>query len=490
MVAMGLIETASPGLGLECAGIVRRTGPGVDDITVGDRLMAFHHGCFASRIICSTDQVVSLPQTLSFEEAATVPCVYSTVIHSLLTVGGLERDQSVLIHAACGGIGIAAIHVCKMIGARIFATVGSAEKVQTLVNDFGIPRNRIFSSRDSSFYPGIMDATNGSGIDLVLNSLSGELLHLSWKCVFKFGKMLELGKQDFQGHGTLGMDEFEANRMFCGIDLSQLALERPKVLKRYVMPTTGDHAAVIWDVLTRHRLLERCKSLLKEGSITPVKPITSFKAFKYLQVGSHIGKAVVTMSGDAGELPLAPIAPKIQFGPDVSYLLVGGLGGLGRAISTWMVENGARHLIYLSRSAGLSTGDKAFIHELESQGCAVQCFLGRVEDPETVTRAVCNASKPVAGVLHMSLWLRVDGAWNLHHALANAKLDFFVLFSSISYVVGQAGQANYAAANAFLAAFAQYRHSQGLPASVMDIGIVEDAGYLCDSPAVLEHFKP
>ncbi|OHX00063.1 polyketide synthase [Colletotrichum incanum] len=493
MVAMGLIEAATPGLGLECAGIVRRIGPGVDDIAVGDRVMAFHHGCFASRIVCSTDQVVTLPETLSFEEAATVPCVYSTVIHSLLTVGGLERDQSVLIHAACGGVGIAAIHVCKMIGAKIFATVGSPDKVQTLVDVFGIPRNRIFSSRDSSFYLGIMDATNGSGVDLVLNSLSGELLHLSWKCVSAFGKMLELGKQDFQGHGTLGMDNFEANRTFCGIDLSQLALERPKVLKR---------------------LLERCKNLLEEGSIKPVNPITSFKAaeivkaFKYLQAGSHIGKAVVTMPEQASELPLAPVASKTQFAQDVSYLLVGGLGGLGRSISTWMVENGARHIIYLSRSAGQSTGDKAFIHELESQGCAVQCFMGRVEDPEAVTRAVCNASKPIAGVLHMSLVLsdrnilkythedwhaavkpKVDGAWNLHHALANAKLDFFVLFSSISYVIGQAGQANYAAANAFLAAFAQYRHSRGLPASVMDIGIVEDAGYLCDNAAVLEHFK-
>ncbi|KAK2057644.1 putative polyketide synthase [Colletotrichum caudatum] len=493
MVSMRLIEAATPDLGLECAGIVREIGPGVEDYNVGDRVMAFSHGCFASRIVCSTDEVVTMPETLSFEEAATVPCVYSTVIHSLLTVGGLERDQSVLIHSASGGVGIAAIQICKMIGAKIYATVGSPAKVQSLVDEFGIPRSHIFSSRDSSFYSGVMAATKGSGVDLVLNSLSGELLHLSWKCVAKFGKMLELGKQDFQGHAMLGMDAFEANRTFCGIDLAQLALERPKVLRG---------------------LLQRCKSLLEEGSIKPVKPITSFKAqdvveaFKYLQSGSHIGKVVVTMPDHISELPLASVAPKTRFRHDASYLLIGGLGGLGRTISTWMVENGARHMAYLSRSAGQSDRDKAFIHELESQGCTVQCFMGRVEDPEAVTRAVQKASKPIAGVLHMSLVLRdrnilnhthedwhaairpkVDGALNLHHALADTKLDFFVLFSSISYVIGQAGQANYAAANGFLAAFAQYRHAQGLPASVLDIGIMEGAGYISENSTVLEHFK-
>ncbi|KAK1624733.1 putative polyketide synthase [Colletotrichum phormii] len=439
MVSMRLIEAATPDLGLECAGIVRETGPGVEDYNVGDRVM------------------------------------------------------SVLIHSASGGVGIAAIQICKMIGANIYATVGSPAKVQTLVSDFGIPRSHIFSSRDSSFYSGVMASTNGSGVDLVLNSLSGELLHLSWKCVAKFGKMLELGKQDFQGHAMLGMDTFEANRTFCGIDLSQLALERPKVLRG---------------------LLQRCKSLLEEGSIKPLKPITNFKAqhvveaFKYLQAGSHIGKVVVTMPDDISELPLASVAPNTRFRHDASYLLIGGLGGLGRTISTWMVENGARHIAYLSRSAGQSNQDKAFIHELESQGCTVQCFIGRVEDPEAVTRAVQNASKPIAGVLHMSLVLRdrnilnythedwhaaikpkVDGAWNLHHALADTKLDFFVLFSSISYVIGQAGQANYAAANGFLAAFAQYRHARGFPASVLDIGIMEGAGYISENSTVLEHFK-
>lgn len=160
-------------------------------------------------------------------------------------------------------------------------------------------------------------------------------------------------------------------------------------------------------------MLERCKSLLEQETIKPINPATTFvasdivEAFKYLQPGSHIGKVVVTMPEDAGELPLAPIAPKPQFSNDAAYLLVGGLGGLGRAISTWMVENGARHLVYLSRSAGQSANDKAFIHELESQGCAVQCFTGRVEDPEAVTRAVQNASRPIAGVLHMSLVLSV-----------------------------------------------------------------------------------
>lgn len=235
-MAMGIVEGYKPGLGIECSGVVSRLGPGVQNLVVGDRVMTIGHGCFTTNFITEASLATRLPENMSFEEAATIPCVYATAIHALINLGGLEEGQTVLVHSACGGVGIAAINICQMMGAKIYATVGNPDKVQYLMDTFGIPRDHIFNSRDSSFYGDLMNATNGRGVDLVLNSLSGELLHVSWKCVAQFGKMLEIGKRDFIGKGQLGMDIFESNRSFHGIDMSQMAVERPDKCQRYIFP--------------------------------------------------------------------------------------------------------------------------------------------------------------------------------------------------------------------------------------------------------------
>ncbi|KAI9820043.1 MAG: Type I Iterative PKS [Pycnora praestabilis] len=496
LIAMGIVDghiIEGNGLGCECSGIIRQIGPEVKDMEVGDRVIVFAGGSYSTFLTTTSKLCAKMPDELSFEDGATMPCVYSTVIHSLLEVGMLEKAQTVLIQSACGGIGIAAIQISQMIGAEIFATVGNEEKVEYLRENFGIPRNRIFNSRNSSFLPEIMRETKGRGIDVVLNSLSGELLHASWKCVAEFGKMVEIGKRDFIGRGSLSMDIFEANRGFYGVDFAQICAERPAMTKR---------------------VLERCMHLCRQGKIQPIHPMKIFEAFqieeafRFMQRGQHIGKIVVKMPETPQELPVAAIAKKLLLRSDVSYLMIGGLGGLGQSISTWMAENGARHLIYLSRSAGKSKADESLFHELNAQGCSAQVFAGSVSVMEDVQNVVKNAAKPIAGVIQMSMVLRdralpqmthedweaaispkVQGTWNLHSALSSEKLDFFVLFSSFSGIVGQWGQANYAAANTFLDAFAQYRHRQGLPASVLDIGAMEDVGYVSQNQQILDQFK-
>lgn len=493
LVSMGIVDGPKDKLGLEGSGVVCRVGPEVKDLSVGDRVFISDLGCFSTRMMTSAKLCARIPDGLTFENAATMPCVYSTVIHSLINVGRLEKGETVLIQSACGGVGLAAIQICRMMGAEIYATVGNEEKAQYLIDTFRIPRNRIFDSRSTSFLPNLMRETNGRGVDVVLNSLSGELLHASWQCVAKFGKMLEIGKRDFIGHGMLSMDVFESNRSFFGVDLAQLAAEKPEAC---------------------HRLLEQCITYYRQGEIEPIRPVRVFEArrigeaFRYMQKGQHIGKIVVKMPEDPDELPMARAQRKFALSSEASYLLVGGLGGLGRAVSTWMVENGARHLVYLSRSAGRSSGDKAFFQELEVQGCTITAVAGSVANLDDVERAVAMCSRPIAGVIQMSMVLRdravlqlthedwdtalaskVDGTWNLHRAFQTAKLDFFVLFSSISGIVGQWGQANYAAANTFLDSFVQHRHYLGLPASVIDVGVMEDVGYVSQNPAVLEQFR-
>jgi len=229
---MGVAEgrkVEGDGLGCEASGVVRRTGPGVKHLAPGDRVIIGTTGAHATTLVVSEKLCAKMPDRLSFVEGGGMPCVYATVIRSLLDVARIKRDDTVLVHCACGGVGLAAIQICRMVGAEVFCTVGTQEKVEYLMETFDIPRNRIFSSRDISFLPGIMRETSNRGVDVVLNSLSGELLHGSWKCVADFGIMVEIGRRDIAGRGHLAMDIFDHNRSFVCVNFAQLSIDRPSI---------------------------------------------------------------------------------------------------------------------------------------------------------------------------------------------------------------------------------------------------------------------
>ncbi|SPJ72405.1 related to polyketide synthase [Fusarium torulosum] len=492
---MGIIEVDV--LGLEHAGVVRAVGGPGGDVQVGDRVMVMGGYGFSTISKVTRDQCVTIPDALSFTDAATMGTVFATVIYALLDVGRLRAGQSLLIHSACGGVGLAALQIARMAGIEeIYCTVSVEAKRHHLETVCGIPSDRIFNSRDASFLPEIQRATHGRGVDVVLNSLSGELLHTSWDCVAEFGTMIEIGKRDLIGHGKLALHPFLLNRSYQCVDLDHLMRRRPS---------------------EGHRLLKLVVQYYREGHIQPINPVTVYNAddigdcFLYMQKGQHIGKIVVSMESNDGKGPKASTATKqhnYRFNPAASYLLVGGLGGLGRAVSSWMVENGARHLIYLSRSAGETESDKGFFEELRSQECTVTGVKGDVTELADVQRAVTEAasvSVPLKGVINMSMVLRdhnfgtmpheawteavapkVRGTLNLHEATSSLPLDFFLLFSSASGTFGQRGQANYAAANTFLDAFVRHRHRQNLPAQSINIGIMLDHGYVADNAALRE----
>lgn len=180
---MGIINGptgAGDGFGVECSGVGRAVGPDVTDLSVGDRVMAITQDTYATMTRTAASRSIKIPDDLSFEEVAGMPCVSPTVIHGIVNLARLEKGQTILIHSACGGVGLAAIYICRMIGVnKIYATVGSPEKVQYLTDTFGLPLSHIFSSRDASFLPGIMRETGNRGVDVILNSPSGELLHAS-----------------------------------------------------------------------------------------------------------------------------------------------------------------------------------------------------------------------------------------------------------------------------------------------------------------------
>jgi NADPH:quinone reductase-like Zn-dependent oxidoreductase/NAD(P)-dependent dehydrogenase (short-subunit alcohol dehydrogenase family) len=516
LMAMG-IESPRAGegrLGCEAAGIVTATGPSVSEIKRGDRVMLFapDTGCLASSALVHQHLCVPIPDSLPFTHAAGIPCIYISVLRALVDKANLERDQTILIHSAAGGVGIAAIQVARWLGARIYATVGSKEKGDFLHRDLTIPRENIFHSRDDSFVHDILAATGGRGVDVVLNSLSGHLLHASWRCVAPCGTFIELGKRDIVGRGKLAMEALDENRAFVAIDMAHLAVQ---------------------DTHQVSRLLRQVVHLYNKRVIGPVEPLRVYsyqsmtQAMRSLYSGTSVGKIVIDVAGDTGgQQPLllnqdlrhstAVSMPDAEFIPSDAYVVIGGLHGLSASVARWMVCCGARKIFFLSRSMRNSTDhklqDEPVIRELRGTGCTVVTMECNVVDEKSVQAAISAIAKTqrIAGVTHLAgvlldmetkdltlnAWRtvtdpKVCGTWNLHQALAlNAPdLDFFVLASSIIGITGNLGQASYAAANSFLDAFAQYRQGLGLACSVLDIGVVEDVGVMSHQPEKLESMR-
>ncbi|KAI1173516.1 fatty acid synthase S-acetyltransferase [Nemania sp. FL0916] len=497
LVALNIVEFPVRAFGLEASGVVTRVGSNVKRIAVGDCVVCLKKHTFATKIVVEELACAKIPEALSFDEAGSMIFVFATAIYSLINVGGLRKGQSVLIHSACGGVGLAAVQVALMCEAEIYATVSNEEKTQFLIDNFGIKRSNIFHSRDDSFAEGLMHQTNGKGADLVLNSLSGELLHATWACVAQFGKMVEIGKRDLLGDGKIDMRQFLENRTYSCVDMDMLR-DRLDVFGSLVHSTVEYY---------------------EQGRIGPIRPIKVFSADKiqeacrYMQQGQHIGRVCLSLRDSSGnplsDLGIAPRQKEAKFSRTASYLLVGGLGGIGRAVARWMVEQGAGELVFLSRNAGADPEDNAFLEELESAGCLkARLVAGDVTRLEDIRKAVETVTTPLKGVIQMAMVLRdksfesmsfddwqaacspkIQGTWNLHTATLGFSLDFFMMFSSLSGAIGQRHQANYASANTFLDAFAQYRNSLGLAASAIDIGAVQDVGYISRTPQLLDRMK-
>lgn len=276
---------------------------------------------------------------------------------------------------------------------QIFCTVSNQEKIDFLMREFSIPRDHIFNSRDTMFLSNIMAATNNRGVDVVLNSLSGDLLHASWKCVAEFGTFVEIGRRDMIGRGKLAMSQFEANRTFIGVDLTHLWVQRPQVIAN---------------------VLKRAIDFWRQGYITsciamkfPAVQIS--EPFRYMQRSQHIGKLVVMMPDDAAqELPTEDVCETFQLRDDRAYLFAGGMGSLGRAIATWLVEKGAREIVFLSRSAGTLPEHERFVQELAVMGCKATLVAGDVVNHDHVVRAVKAATKQIGGILQAAMVLRVS----------------------------------------------------------------------------------
>ncbi|EEH17875.1 hypothetical protein PABG_00438 [Paracoccidioides brasiliensis Pb03] len=488
MIAMGQLQNGH--LGNECSGVVTAIGDKVTDFKVGDRVCAVSEGAFSNYARFPASSAWKIPDKMSFDVAASIPIVFCTAYYSLFEVGRLQRGERILLHAAGGGVGQAAIILAQSIGAEIYATVGSADKKKFLIETYNIDETRIFFSRDISFADGIRKATDGVGVDVVLNSLAGEMLQATWECIAPFGRFIEIGKKDIVRNSRLEMIHFDRNVSFASVDLTLLANKRPQLMKK---------------------VLAGVFEMFENGSARSISPITRFsisdleKACHNLQTGRSIGKIVI----EAGKNARVKVYPRKKQGDflvaEASYIVVGGTGGLGRNITSWLAEKGARHIIVVSRSGASDERVGEMIKELAADGATVvvcQCDISKKEEVEAKLATILSQAPPVRGVIYGAMVLRdtlfermsfddydavvkpkVAGVWNLHHALVglSCDLDFFITLSSIASLVGNRGQAAYAAGGTFMTAFAHYGNARGLPCTTIDLAPVQGIGYLAEN---------
>jgi acyl transferase domain-containing protein/NADPH:quinone reductase-like Zn-dependent oxidoreductase/acyl carrier protein len=466
-------------LGGECCARVVRLGEGVCDLAVGQRVIALAPGSFSTHQTVPTTLVLPAPEGLTPEQVATIPVVHLTTYCALKGAAQLRRGERVLIHSAAGGIGLCALQWARHVGAEIYATAGTPEKREWLRQQ-GV--QYVSDSRSSQFVDDILRWTGGEGVDVVLNSLAKPLLDKSFGLLRMNGRFIEIGKRDYVADHNLGLRPFLRGLSLILVDLAGMVHYQPERVRELFI-----------------EVLEH----IRNGVLTPLQlqsaPLSqASNCFWEMARGRHIGKFVLTTKE-----PSPPqIAVPTRTGGKVvtklnSYLITGGLGGLGLALAGWMAEQGAGHVILVGRRLPERDDQREAIAAMERLGTRVTVASADVATRAQLAEVIeaIPAELPLAGVVHtagllddgMLLNLSADqfarvmapkvlGAWNLHALTRQHDLDFFVLYSSAAGVLGNPGQGNYAAANTFLDALAYHRRSQGLPALALAWGAFSEVG--------------
>ncbi|WP_078887602.1 type I polyketide synthase [Streptomyces sp. NRRL S-118] len=463
--ALGMVEI--PAFGLEFAGVVTEVGGSVDQVKVGDAVLGLARGSFASEVVTDARQVVRMPEHLSFEEAATIPMTFLTAWYGLHELGGLQAGERVLIHAAAGGVGMAAVQLARLTGAEVYGT--ASEPKWPALRELGLDDAHLASSRDLGFVEHFgkgAGGESGGGFDVVLNSLATEFIDASLGMLGSGGRFLEMGKIDVREQSAI-------DRSHPGVTYTV-----------YNLPEAGP------DLI--QRMLVSIAELFTQGKLAPL-PLRAFPmthasdGLRFIAQARHVGKVV-----------LVPAQQREFVRPDGAVLVSGGVGDLGRRVARWLAgTHGVRDLVLTSRRGMETPGAQALVEELSELGATatvVACDAADRDDVAAVM-ALFGDERPLRGVVHAAgvlddgaltaltpdrfdavLRPKVDGLWHLHELTQDMELDFFMMFSSIASVMGAPGQGNYAAANAFLDALAHLRRAEGLPATSVAFGPWEGDG--------------
>lgn len=471
----------------ECAGIIHKVGKNVTTLHPGDLVQCMSFSKFGNFVRDKAIFCNKINSLDSATEAATMPIAFGTAIYGLIELGRLQEGESVLIQSATGAVGLAAIQIARHCGAEIFVTVGTDAKKEALLNlGYGIDEDHILNSRSRQSIVDLESMTGGKGIDVILCSARGQLMHDYWRVIAPSGRFVEIGRTEILEGGQISLNIFRRNATSTSFDLEVLSKTKPTAIASLMQKITSLRAADIIKPLP-HQLYHL--SQIEQALHSFAKAV-------------HIGKLVLTYD-ENDEMPVnyrhSPF--KAHFDPDATYLLVGCLGGLGRSFSKWAVDRGARNLVYLSRSGAQSIEAKQFLESLRQRGVNVKVELGDVAKEADVEAVVRAAKRPIKGVVHGALTLndglfesmtldqfnativaRVAGVLNLHKTLLGQPLDFFQMWTSWTLMFGTATQSNYLASNAFMDAFARHRQSLGLAATSLSLSQVLGVGIVSYKP--------
>jgi polyketide synthase 5 len=468
-----------PQLGTDFAGVVSAVGPGVTEHQVGDHVGGLcADGCWGTFVTCDAELAVTLPSGLTDQQAAAVSTAHATAWYGLHELARTGSGDKVLIHSATGGVGQAAIAIARAAGAEIFATAGSDER-RRLLRNMGI--DHVYDSRSLEFADQIRRDTNGYGVDVVLNSVTGAAQRAGLELLALGGRFVEIGKRDIYGDTRLGLSPFRRNLAFYAVDLGLLAYSRPRQLRD---------------------LLRTVYQLTADGRL-PAPEYTAYPladaatAIRVMSSAQHTGKLVLEVPHSGRSRVVVPPAKVGVFRSDGAYIVTGGLGGLGLFLAERMAAAGCGRLVLSARSQPTLEAQEK-IERIRALGADVVVECGDIAQPGTARTLVTTATatgQPLRGVLHMAAvvedatltnitddlierdWApKVYGAWNLHVAVAGHALDWFCSFSSAAALVGSPGQGAYAAANSWLDAFTLWRRARGLPATAIAWGAWAEVG--------------
>lgn len=467
------------GLGVDFAGVVTAVGSGVRDYKVGDRVGVIADTVgWSTFVTCDARLAAPLPESLTAVAAAAVSTAYATAWYSLHDLARIKAGDRVLIHSATGGVGQAAIAIARRAGAEIFATAGSHDR-RELLRSMGI--GHVYDSRTTDFAEQIRRDTDGYGVDIVLNSLTGAAQWAGLDLLAFDGRFVEIGKRDVYEHTRVDLYPFRRNLTFFYADLLLMSAHAPNKI--------GD-------------LLRTVFQLVADGTLpTPehsVRPLTeAATAIREMSAAQHTGKLILTLPRDVQTDVAVPPTQAPVFRKDGSYIVTGGVGGLGLFLAAAMASAGCGRIILTSRSEPNPQSQKT-IDRLRANGADVVVECGNIAEQQTATRLVSAATAtglPLRGVLHAAAvvddatlsnitddligrdWApKVQGAWHLHSATEGQPLDWFCSFSSVAALFGSPGQGAYAAANSWVDAFTEWRRTQGLPATAIAWGAWDQIG--------------
>ncbi|KAH8879971.1 reducing type I polyketide synthase [Thozetella sp. PMI_491] len=487
LIALGQVPGTT--LGIECSGVILRAGDN-SDLQPGDRVLMI--APISTRARCHSSAACKIPDNMTFEEAAAIPAQFGTAWEVVRELARLQNGETILIHAAAGGTGQAALQIALYLGAIPLATVGSKAKKKLLMDEYNIPEDHIFYSRDTSFARGVMRVTRGRGVDVVINSLSGEGLVASWQCLAAYGRFVEIGKRDIMANSNLPMFPFRKNASFISFDATIWHKEKPAEARRDLKTLVSLFATKTFHTARPLHIYD----------IAEVETV-----FRHMQDGNIPGKMVMKVTPESRVSTILETKPSFSLDPDATYVIAGGLGGLGRSAARWMVSSNARNLVLLSRSGPRTKVAQEFLAELRSQGVRAEAPVCDVTDLKAMKKSFLEDladMPPVKGCIQGSMVRRDDllenmsfeaynvgaacktiGSWNLHTVLGKG-LDFFVFLSSASGLVGLRGQTNYNAGNTFEDALARLRVSQGEKGISLDLGAMIDDGLLAETPDLLK----